>query len=63
MPTVNQLIRKPRSKVKKKNLAPALRGCPREGVFALRSRLLLPKAKLGFKEGSPGEIDYWPGSI
>lgn len=43
MPTVNQLIRKPRSKVKKKSLAPALRGCPQRRGVCTQVKVVTPK--------------------
>ena len=43
MPTINQLIRKPRSKVVKRNKVPALKSCPQKrGVF-LRVYTTTPK--------------------
>ena len=35
MPTINQLIRSPRSKQIKRNKVPALESCPQKEVFAL----------------------------
>jgi len=43
MPTINQLIRKGRSKVKKKNKSPALEGCPQKRGVCLRVYTTTPK--------------------
>ncbi len=43
MPTINQLIRKGRSKVKKKNKSPALDGCPQKRGVCLRVYTTTPK--------------------
>ena len=34
MPTINQLVRKSRDKVSKRNKVPALKSCPQKEVFA-----------------------------
>lgn len=43
MATINQLIRQGRDKVKKKNTAPALRGCPQKRGVCLRVYTSTPK--------------------
>ncbi len=43
MPTINQLIRKGRSKVKKKNKSPALEGSPQKRGVCLRVYTTTPK--------------------
>ncbi|MCK4416742.1 MAG: 30S ribosomal protein S12 [Candidatus Latescibacteria bacterium] len=43
MPTINQLIRKGRKKVTKKNSAPALRNCPQRKGVCTRVYTLTPK--------------------
>ena len=43
MPTINQLIRKGRRKVKKKNKAPALQGNPQRKGVCTRVRTMTPK--------------------
>ena len=39
MPTIQQLVRKGRKKLKSKSKSPALDSCPQKGVFALGSIL------------------------
>ncbi|MFH0788995.1 MAG: 30S ribosomal protein S12 [Pseudomonadota bacterium] len=43
MATINQLIRQGREKVKKKNTAPALRGCPQKRGVCIRVYTSTPK--------------------
>jgi small subunit ribosomal protein S12 len=43
MPTINQLIRKPRAKVLKRNKVPALRACPQKRGVCLRVYTTTPK--------------------
>ena len=43
MPTINQLIRKPRSKVIKRNKVPALKSCPQKRGVCLRVYTTTPK--------------------
>ncbi|NOX97365.1 MAG: 30S ribosomal protein S12 [Nitrospirae bacterium] len=43
MPTLNQLIRKGRKKVRKKNKAPALQRCPQRRGVCIQVRTLTPK--------------------
>jgi|UniRef100_A0A7V5XZX6 small subunit ribosomal protein S12 len=43
MPTINQLVRKGRKKVKKKSKAPALMGCPQKRGVCIRVYTTTPK--------------------
>ncbi len=43
MPTINQLIRKGRKKIKKKTKAPALQGCPQKRGVCTRVMTVTPK--------------------
>lgn len=43
MPTINQLIRKPRKRPKKKTKAPALTGCPQRRGVCTRVYTMTPK--------------------
>lgn len=43
MPTINQLVRKGRKKVKKKTKSPALEGCPQKRGVCLRVYTTTPK--------------------
>ncbi len=43
MPTINQLIRKGREKVKKKTSTPALKGCPQKRGVCIRVYTTTPK--------------------
>lgn len=43
MPTINQLIRKGRKKIKKKNKAPALQACPQKRGVCTRVMTVTPK--------------------
>jgi small subunit ribosomal protein S12 len=43
MPTINQLIRKPRAKVSKRNKVPALKACPQKRGVCLRVYTTTPK--------------------
>ena len=43
MPTINQLIRKPRAKVLKRNKVPALKSCPQKRAVCLRVYTTTPK--------------------
>jgi small subunit ribosomal protein S12 len=43
MPTINQLVRKPRKKVEKKNKVPALNKCPQKRGVCLRVYTTTPK--------------------
>lgn len=43
MPTINQLVRKSRKKVKKKNKVPALQGCPQKRGVCVRVYTTTPK--------------------
>lgn len=43
MPTINQLIRKGREKVKKKSSTPALKGCPQKRGVCIRVYTTTPK--------------------
>ncbi len=43
MPTINQLVRKGRKKVKKKNKAPALQSCPQKRGVCTRVMTFTPK--------------------
>ena len=43
MPTINQLIRKPRAKVSKRNKVPALKSCPQKRGVCLRVYTTTPK--------------------
>jgi len=43
MPTINQLVRKGRKQIKKKNTAPALQGCPQKRGVCLRVYTTTPK--------------------
>ena len=44
MPTINQLIRSPRSKQLKRNKVPALENCPQKGVSAQEFTQQHPKS-------------------
>jgi len=43
MPTINQLIRKSREKVKSKSKSPALQGCPQKRGVCIRVMTVTPK--------------------
>lgn len=43
MPTINQLVRKSRKKVRKKNKVPALQGCPQKRGVCVRVYTTTPK--------------------
>jgi small subunit ribosomal protein S12 len=43
MPTINQLVRKGREKIKKKTSTPALKGCPQKRGVCLRVYTTTPK--------------------
>lgn len=43
MPTINQLVRKGREKVRKKSKSPALRGCPQKRGVCVRVTTMTPK--------------------
>ncbi|HGY89582.1 MAG TPA: 30S ribosomal protein S12 [Planctomycetes bacterium] len=43
MPTINQLVRKGRKKIKKKSKAPVLQGCPQKSGVCLQVKTLTPK--------------------
>ena len=43
MPTINQLVRKPRTKVLKRNKVPALKACPQKRGVCLRVYTTTPK--------------------
>ncbi|HEX30006.1 TPA: 30S ribosomal protein S12 [Candidatus Poribacteria bacterium] len=43
MPTINQLVRKGRKKVKEKSKSPALEGCPQRRGVCLQVRTMTPK--------------------
>ncbi len=43
MPTINQLIRSPRKKVKEKSKSPALKGCPQRRGVCTRVYIMTPK--------------------
>jgi small subunit ribosomal protein S12 len=43
MPTINQLVRKGRKKIKKKSKAPALMGCPQKRGVCIRVYTTTPK--------------------
>ena len=43
MPTINQLVRKPREKVSKRNKVPALKSCPQKRGVCLRVYTTTPK--------------------
>jgi small subunit ribosomal protein S12 len=43
MPTINQLVRKGRSKVRRKSAAPALKGCPQKRGVCTRVYATTPK--------------------
>lgn len=43
MPTINQLVRKPRKPIKKKNKVPALHGCPQKRGVCMRVYTATPK--------------------
>jgi small subunit ribosomal protein S12 len=43
MPTINQLVRKGRKKIKKKNKAPALQACPQRRGVCTRVMTVTPK--------------------
>jgi small subunit ribosomal protein S12 len=43
MPTINQLVRKGRKKIKKKSKAPALNGCPQRRGVCLAVKTMTPK--------------------
>lgn len=43
MPTINQLVRKPREKVSKRNKVPALKACPQKRGVCLRVYTTTPK--------------------
>jgi len=43
MPTINQLVRKGRKKIKKKSKAPVLDGCPQRRGVCLTVRTMTPK--------------------
>lgn len=43
MPTINQLIRKPRADKKAKNKVPALEGCPQKRGVCTRVKTITPK--------------------
>lgn len=43
MPTINQLIRKGRKKIKKKPKSPALDGCPQRRGVVLQVKVMAPK--------------------
>ena len=50
MPTINQLVRKGRTAVRKRNKVPALDKSPQKEVFVLEFTQLLQKTKLCFKK-------------
>ncbi len=43
MPTINQLVRKGRKKIKKKSKSPVLQGCPQKSGVCLQVKTLTPK--------------------
>ena len=43
MPTINQLIKSPRKKVKEKSKSPALKGCPQRRGVCTRVYIMTPK--------------------
>ncbi|MEN2998516.1 MAG: 30S ribosomal protein S12 [Brevinematia bacterium] len=43
MPTINQLVRKGRERVRKRSKAPALRGCPQKRGVCVRVTTMTPK--------------------
>ncbi len=43
MPTINQLVRRPRKKVIKKSKSPALQGCPQKRGVCIRVYTMTPK--------------------
>ncbi|MFQ5330226.1 MAG: 30S ribosomal protein S12 [Thermodesulfobacteriota bacterium] len=43
MPTINQLVRKGRRRIKKKTTAPALEGCPQKRGVCVRVHTITPK--------------------
>ncbi|HDG68297.1 MAG TPA: 30S ribosomal protein S12 [candidate division Zixibacteria bacterium] len=43
MPTINQLVRRPRKKVVKKSKSPALQGCPQKRGVCIRVYTMTPK--------------------
>ncbi len=43
MPTINQLVKKPRKKVKNRSKVPALRGCPQKVGQCIRVGTMTPK--------------------
>lgn len=43
MPTINQLIRKPRKKQTKKSKSPALQGCPQKSGVVIKTYIRKPK--------------------
>ena len=60
MPTINQLIRKPRGEKPKRNKVPALQGCPQKRA-RLHPRLYdhAEEAELGVAQGGQGSPDQW----
>ena len=69
MPTINQLVRKPRAKQVKKNKVPALQGCPQKKGVCIRVYTTTPKKpnsalrKVARMKLSNGQevISYIPG--
>ncbi len=43
MPTINQLVRKPRKQQKRKNRTPLLEGCPQKRGVCLQVKTVTPK--------------------
>ena len=60
MPTINQLVRKSREKVSKRNKVPALKSCPQKRGVCLRVYTTTPKkAQFCSKESSKSEAYKW----
>ena len=54
MPTINQLIRSPRSKQTKRNKVPALESCPQKRGVCTRVYTTTPKSLILHLESSQG---------
>ena len=60
MPTINQLIRKPRTPPAARNKVPALQACPQKRGVCTRVYTTTPKKpKLGAPQGRPRAPHQW----
>ena len=60
MPTINQLVRKGRVRIKKKGTAPALQRCPQRRGVCVRVYTSTPqKTQFGSAQGSQSSSDQW----